>query len=702
MFYTEKENLPGIAVFIDFRKAFYTIEWHYLEKALTLFNFGPNFLQWFKILHTGISSCVLNNEHASHLFSLERGVRQGCPLPGLLFVIGLELLARAIKSNKLIKGITTGKKEIKTSMYADDTSVFVSDTVSIQHLLNMLEKFRPISGLQVNTSKTEALWLGSCKDRHDTPFNFNWPYDPICALGVFFSYTLKADKLNFDDKLRSMEKVLNIWKCRKFTLIGKINIVKTLALSKLIFNSSNLYLPPHVIDAANKMIFDFIWEGKPPKIKKATIIGEKANGGLKMVDLGIMEIALKVAWIRRIRQDSDAAWKVIPENAVGHLGGFDFLLDCRYDLNLLQLHNLPPFYHSVLKYWQDYRSVISEDIIQVQNEIIWDNNNILMNHSTMFFKRWYKNGIIRIRDLLNVDFTFLSLDQFQRKYHLQVPFTTYYGLINSIPSSWRRKLKTTDFSNPSENSSQEPPPKNITTHSAYAAILDYFFQVPTAETRILRYGFTRESLVHVYLLPFLITREVKLQMFQYKIIHNILPTRCSLFRTKLSASETCQLCQALPQTLPHMLFQCTVINTFWHAFQNWWFEKTQQFFDLNECNVIYGWHNNLQSKDTLNYVSLAAKYFIFCRIQDNASVNFDSFPAFLKTRIDTLKQIALRNNQLDNFYIKWKILFELVFLSFICFLFSFSSFFFFFLSHTFHMYTLVTRILYICTYFCSL
>ena len=164
----------------------------------------------------------------------------------------------------------------------------------------------------------------------------------------------------------------------------------------------------------------------------------------------------------------------------------------------------------------------------------------------------------------------------------------------------------------------------------------------------------KESLVNVYLLPFLITREVKLQMFQYKIIHNILPTRCSLFRAKLSASETCQLCQALPQTLPHRLFQCTVINTFWHAFQNWWFEKTQQFFYLNECNVIYGWHNNLQSKDTLNYVSLVAKYFIFCRIQDNASVNFDSFPAFLKTRIDTLKQIALRNKQLDNFYIKWK------------------------------------------------
>ena len=245
--------------------------------------------------------------------------------------------------------------------------------------------------------------------------------------------------------------------------------------------------------------------------------------------------------------------------------------------------------------------MFSEDMIQAQNEIIWNNSNILINKSTIFFKHWYRSGIIRIQDLLDVDFTFLPLNKFQRKFHVQVPFTTYYGLINAIPSSWRRKLKTTNSSTSSGNSSQESSPKNITTHSAYAAILDHFFQAPTAETRILRHGFSKESLTNVYKLPFSITQEVNLQMFQYKIIHNILPTRCSLFRAKLSESDTCRLCYALPETLPHMLFQCTVISTFWHAFQNWWFEKTLQTFDLSERNVIYGWYNNTQFKDTLNY-----------------------------------------------------------------------------------------------------
>ena len=172
----------------------------------------------------------------------------------------------------------------------------------------MLEKFASISGLQINTSKTEALWRGLWKNRQYTFFIFNYPQDPICALGVFFfSYsTPEADKLNFDDKLRNMEKVLNAWKCRKRTLIGRINIVKTLALSKPIFNASNLYVPPHVIVEANKLIFNFIWEGKPPKLKKSTVtIGENVNGGLKMTDCGIMDIALKISWIQRIQQNSD-------------------------------------------------------------------------------------------------------------------------------------------------------------------------------------------------------------------------------------------------------------------------------------------------------------------------------------------------------------------------------------------------------------
>jgi len=85
-----------------------------------------------------------------------RGVRQGCPLSGLLFVTGLNLLASAIKNHNLVKGITLGDHESQMTMYADDTTVFLSDTDSIDHLLKLLSQFKVVSGLEVSTSKTEA------------------------------------------------------------------------------------------------------------------------------------------------------------------------------------------------------------------------------------------------------------------------------------------------------------------------------------------------------------------------------------------------------------------------------------------------------------------------------------------------------------------------------------------------------------------
>ena len=81
-----------------------------------------------------------------------------------------------------------------------------------------------------------------------------------------------------------MDNTLNNWKTRKLTLLGKINIVKSLGLSKLIFNASVLPVPEKFSDQVNKITFYFIWGNKIAKIKKTTIIGEHENGGLNMIE----------------------------------------------------------------------------------------------------------------------------------------------------------------------------------------------------------------------------------------------------------------------------------------------------------------------------------------------------------------------------------------------------------------------------------
>ena len=162
---------------------------------------------------------------------------------------------------------------------------------------------------------------------------------------MHFSYDPeRAKKLNLEDKIATLEKTLNSWKRRKLTLIGKIHIVKTLGLSKRIYSASVLAITKHTVEKTNKIIFNFLWDGKPAKIKKKTIIAEKKHGGLKIIDFEIMERSLKLAWIKRIAENNRAVWKIISEQALSQYGGFAFFSQCQYDINFCDLQNLPePF-----------------------------------------------------------------------------------------------------------------------------------------------------------------------------------------------------------------------------------------------------------------------------------------------------------------------------------------------------------------------
>ena len=103
MEYTEAKNLPGILLFIDFRKAFDTIEWNFLHKCTELYNFGPNIRKWISILYNNVKSGVMNVGFMTNYFKVSRGVRLGCPLSPLLFVLAVETLALKIRQDQLCR-----------------------------------------------------------------------------------------------------------------------------------------------------------------------------------------------------------------------------------------------------------------------------------------------------------------------------------------------------------------------------------------------------------------------------------------------------------------------------------------------------------------------------------------------------------------------------------------------------------------------
>ena len=98
--YCEEFSENGILLFLDFEKAFDSVEWNFLFKTLTKFNFGENFLTWMLILYNNPIFRVKNNGWTSKLCKMGRGIRQGCPISALLYLFVAEILAIKIRHNR--------------------------------------------------------------------------------------------------------------------------------------------------------------------------------------------------------------------------------------------------------------------------------------------------------------------------------------------------------------------------------------------------------------------------------------------------------------------------------------------------------------------------------------------------------------------------------------------------------------------------
>ena len=130
--YCYEYNVPGIMMIADFEKAFDTLNFSFLYKTLTYFNFGTYFRKWVKILYSSIESCMINNGYSSNFFPVSRGIRQGCPLSALLFIMAVEMLSIEIRNNPCIKNINVGNMYYSILQLADDTTIFVEDRASVK------------------------------------------------------------------------------------------------------------------------------------------------------------------------------------------------------------------------------------------------------------------------------------------------------------------------------------------------------------------------------------------------------------------------------------------------------------------------------------------------------------------------------------------------------------------------------------------
>ena len=162
--------------------------------ALKHFGFGNSFQKWVSAFYKQINSCIRTNNWLSEKFTIQRGIRQGCPLSALLFLIAAEILACKIKQNVSIKGIELPgniKRQVKIAQLADDTTLFLRDEESITEVLKTIKEFSEFAGTKLNLDKTEGMWLGQWKNKISQIEGIQWTAKPIKALGIHFGHNHK-------------------------------------------------------------------------------------------------------------------------------------------------------------------------------------------------------------------------------------------------------------------------------------------------------------------------------------------------------------------------------------------------------------------------------------------------------------------------------------------------------------------------------
>ena len=528
--YCDIDKLGGIVMALDFQNAFNTVEHNFVYDALRKFNFGSNFVQWIKILHTGAELSVINNGYTSKWFKPSRGLQQGCPASALLFVLVVEIMAIKIRAASTVKGINISGSEFKLSQYCDDTTLFVENSASAEEAIKIIEDFGNVSGLQLNLSKCKFMWIGKEKKYNGTICGRD-PVKQLKILGTEFSAVKDCGDANMEAISTKIQNTLNLWSQRDLTIKGKITVAKSLIISQMIYVMSARCIRSMHLDAIQSKIMKFLWRGRPPKVARKTLYQKIEAGGLSAPNITAIYKAMRVAWIGKLITNQEMAFaKVFSSRSKIKLCDITHI---NYDRGWIKSLPITEFYKEMLLWFcQAVPTKAPENSIEVRKQIIWFNTNIRVDQKIMFCRSLYNRGVKYIDDFTDNCGQLITYIEFVEKYQIPIGPLRYLSIVSAIPAGWKRKLIGSEPLTVEEKTTLphieihgKGVPVQLVKSRSYLGV---WTEVNTPRAQVkwecenVNFG---NEWSRIYSLPFTITSSTKLQSLQYRTIHRYFPTR---------------------------------------------------------------------------------------------------------------------------------------------------------------------------------
>lgn len=386
------------------------------------------------MFYKDINSSVMLYPNTTPRFSVQRSVRQGCPLAPFLFLLSVETLSIYILNSNNFEGINIFQRELKVMQLADDTALFLKDANQVSSAITLVEEFSGASGLRLNKEKCEILCL------------YGTDVSSICDISVKKSVKYlgihvchnseERQQQNFGPKIKKTQQILNMWLQRDISLFGRVLLSKAEGISRLVYPALSLYVKDSTSAEINKLLTNFTLKNKHHYLKKNVLTGPKEEGGIEMLDFFDLNYTFKVKWLQECITKPNSLWYYIPNNIFGKLGGLQFLMNCNYGVSKLPV-KLSNFYKQALNAWK----LCYNHNFSPHKCIIWNNSYILKKNKSLYSQSWINKKNIFVKDLVDNDGKVLKYETFIHKFQFPIFYKEYKAISQSLPAGLLHLMK---------------------------------------------------------------------------------------------------------------------------------------------------------------------------------------------------------------------------------------------------------------------
>jgi hypothetical protein len=312
--YAEAFGQNSLLVALDQEKAYDKIAHDYLWRVLSKFGIPDRFVAAVRSIYKHAETKVCINRHLSDAWDVVRGVRQGDPLSCLLFDLAIKPLAIALRKSKLKGFMVPGKEErLIATLFADDTTVYLSKEDNISELEKILEGWCTASRAKFNVNKTIVMPLGKREFRRNVlrtrqtrmwggqiPANMEILKEGQATriLGAWYRNGVDINA-PWSIVVTKLSRATERWKNVLVNLLYKRHIVQCTAGGYSQYLAQVQGCPTHIENKIERQIREYLWDGRASKLNKETTRAPTEIGGLQVLDIGARNDAIKVIWLKR-------------------------------------------------------------------------------------------------------------------------------------------------------------------------------------------------------------------------------------------------------------------------------------------------------------------------------------------------------------------------------------------------------------------